>query len=267
MRTVDFHTHVFPDAIAERAVERVTNGYVLQPSFDGRLVSWQAKMDAVGIDTAVILPVATKPTQVVTINNWVSGIANERIVGFGAMHPDFPEPAAEIARIRQLGMIGMKFQPNWQDARPDDPRMFPIYEAAEDMIVVIHGGREVGELSEILATPAAVARVHKLFPRLRIVVAHMGGMEMWDEVEESLMGEDVWFDTACCTPDLLPDERFLDMVRAHGVERILFGSDAPCGKPGAQIERIKALPLTDTEKARILGENACELLGVTASLW
>jgi uncharacterized protein len=220
-------------------------------------------MDEASVCASIVVPVATKPSQVKPINDWIAGIKNERIIGFGAMHPDFPNPAEELDRMESLGIRGIKIQPNWQGCRSDDPRMFPIYEAADDRFVFIfHAGGELREMEEQLAPPISFANVRKMFPRLRMVVAHMGGYRMWDEVEESLIGENLYLDLSCCFTQYISDERLLRMIRAHGVEKILFASDAPCAGPGPQFARIMSLDLTDEEREQIAHKNAAHLLGL-----
>ena len=79
-------------------------------------------MDRTGVDVSVVQPVATKPAQVASINDWAARSHRERIVPFGAMHPDFEDPAAEIARMASLGLRGFKMHPEHQAFEPHDPR-------------------------------------------------------------------------------------------------------------------------------------------------
>ena len=65
----------------------------------------------------------------------------------------------------------------------------------------------------------------------------MGGFRLWDEVQEHLIGLPIWLDTSYSLGHL-PDEQFLEMVRAHGVERILFGTDAPWADMAEEVARI-----------------------------
>ena len=58
------------------------------------------------------------------------------------------------------------------------------------------------------------------------------------------------------------DEQFLRIVRDHGADRILFGSDSPWSKADEDIASIRALPLGEEEKTAILGGNAARLLGI-----
>jgi len=261
MKLIDFHTHCFADELADRALEVMFNGLGILPSFDGRLKNLIKLMDAAEVDISVILPVATKPSQVQPINDWVAEIKNPRIITFGAMHRDFPEPEKELDRMEEMGIRGIKFQPNFQGFRPDDARMYPIYEAMEGrFIALFHSGDELQTFPHQLSPPEAMANVHGLYPKLTMVLAHMGGYQMWDEVETWLLGRDVYFDVSCCLPDELPDSRFVDLIRAQGAERILFGSDAPCCNPTDQFQRIMSLPLTDEEKELIFWKNAARLL-------
>jgi uncharacterized protein len=261
MKVIDCHTHCFPNDIAEAAITKLANVYDIEPFFDGTVAGLLACMDETGVDISFNLPVATKPSQVQPINNWVTGIGEPRVVGFGAMHPQFPEPEKEIARMIDLGIPGFKLHPNWQSFRPDDSSVFPIYAAAEGKLaIVFHAGDELGIWPQILATPKAIRKVHDLFPGLKIVAAHMGGYRMWDEVEAHLLGSGVIFDVSACLAEHLPDERLVSMIRAHGAEKILFGSDSPFSRPDSQLERLLSLPLTSDEKERIIWRNASKLL-------
>ena len=60
----------------------------------------------------------------------------------------------------------------------------------------------------------------------KLVLAHMGGNASWSEVEERLVGRNVYFDTGVIL-DRMPQEQFLRMVREHGADRIVFGTDSP----------------------------------------
>ena len=92
----------------------------VETSFDGTFDGMRAAADAAGIDVTVLQPVATKPEQVVSINDWTAALASDRVVPFGAMHPDFDDPASEIARMRDLGIRGIKLHPEFQACAPDD---------------------------------------------------------------------------------------------------------------------------------------------------
>jgi predicted TIM-barrel fold metal-dependent hydrolase len=263
MPIIDIHTHVWPDALAAKAVPALqAAGDGLIARYDGTVSGLLAEMDHTGVDVSVIQPVATRPGQVATINDWAAAQASDRIVAFGAMHPDLPEPAAEIARMRSLGLRGFKLHPEHQSFAPDDPKMAVIYEAALEsgMTVFFHAGADVIHPT-VHGTPASFARVMDAWPDLSAVLAHLGGFREWEGVAEHLAGRDVWLDTAY-TLGHLPDEEFVALVRAHGCDRVLFGSDGPWTDAGEEIAYLRRLPFTESEIAGILGGNARRLLAL-----
>jgi predicted TIM-barrel fold metal-dependent hydrolase len=259
-RIVDMHTHVWPDSVAEKAVATLTHKGPLTAAYNGTVSGLLGAMDRSGVGCSVLQPVATKASQVRGINDWVAGVGSDRIVGFGAMHPDLEEPHVEIARMAELGLRGFKLHPEHQGFAPDEPRMASIYESAvaHNMTVLFHAGRD--ELHDTLrGTPESFAAALDGFPDLRVVLAHMGGYQLWSRVAEALIGRDVYLDTAY-TLGHLPDADFVELVQAHGAERILFGSDGPWTDAGAEIAWLRSLPFADGVVDGVLGENAERLL-------
>ena len=95
----------------------------------------------------------------------------------------------------------------------------------------------------------------------KLVLAHMGGNEMWDEVEKYLIGQNVYFDTGVIL-DRMPEEQFLRMVHMHGADRILFGTDSPWADQKKFVTLFDQMPLTEEEKMAVFSGNAKKLLGI-----
>lgn len=262
MPVVDVHLHAFPDALASAAVSQLAAQGHVRARYDGTIAGVIAAMDASGVDVGVVQPVATKASQVRSINDWVSGTASRRIVPFGAMHPDFPDPAGEVARMRSLGLIGFKLHPEHQDFEPHEPRMEAIYRAAveHDMVVFFHAGGDLVH-GTVRGTPESFVQVIEAWPKMRTVLAHMGGFNQWHAVTGRLAGRDVWFDTAYSL-GYLPDDEFVALAREHGCARVLFGTDGPWADAGEQMAHLRRLPLEPDELEGILGGNAARLLGL-----
>ena len=286
---IDFHTHTFPDTIAAAAVAKLQAASHTRPFTDGTADSLRASMRRAGIDYSVVLPVATNPRQVANINN-VSAALNERtaetgILSFGCMHPDFPDARAELARIASMGIRGIKLHPVYQGADFDDPRYLRILDRAGELglIVLSHAGLDVGFPGVDRVSPERIRRAINAVGWTTdmagvLVLAHMGGWRQWDRVLELLPDTGVYLDTSFSlgamtsngdgyyqTPDdlaLLSEERFLQMIRAFGAERVLFGTDSPWGDQTADLRRFRALPLTTAEQSAILGGNAVRLLKI-----
>ncbi len=259
MAVIDFHVHAFPDPLAARAVEALEREGGVDARYDGTVAGLRRAMERAGVGTAVVQPVATKPSQVRRINEWAAGLSDP-IVGFGSVHPAAEDPAADVAHAAGLGLRGLKLHPEYQGFAPDDPRLDAMYEAVREagLVLLFHAGEDIG-IPTVRGTPAAFARLVARRPGLRLVLAHMGGFGMWDEVEDLLVGSDVHLDTSY-TLGHLETDRFVSLVRAHGPERVLFGSDGPWTDMGEELARLRASGLTAGELSAVESENASRLL-------
>ncbi|MBN1192513.1 MAG: amidohydrolase family protein, partial [Coriobacteriia bacterium] len=248
MRIIDTHAHAFADAIAPVAMSTLLKAADVRSYYDGTVSGLMSAMDRGGVALSVVAPVATKPSQVRTINDWVLSLDRDRIIPFGAMHPDFPDPSAEIARLAENGIRGIKMHSQNQDFSADEPRMAPLYRAVIDagLVVLFHAGRDMVDWGRE-ARPAEFARMLDAYPDLKCVLAHMGGYLFWEEVREHLCGRDVYLDTAY-VPRHLPDAEFLSLIRDHGAHRVLFGSDGPWTEVGDEIAYLKEMGLSDEEQ-------------------
>ena len=107
-----------------------------------------------------------------------------------------------------------------------------------------------------------------------MVLAHMGGWNDWDKVEEYLAGSDYYFDTSFSIgiinaredlPDPMrtynmKDDDFVRLCKKHGIDKILFGTDSPWSDQKEYVKAIDRLDFTEEEKDKIYGLNAKKLL-------
>jgi predicted TIM-barrel fold metal-dependent hydrolase len=262
MEIIDFHAHCFPDDLARRAVERVlTTSPGAKCWTDGTLAGLRASMKESGVTKSVVLPVATKASQVTTINRRATRLRAPDIIPFGALHPETVTIAEEISFMKENGVRGIKLHPEFQNFNMDAPSVFPLYEAlaAAGLIVVFHTGTDPGPFTNDHSLPHMLAKVHRAFPSLRIVAGHMGGHQVWDEVEKHLIGLPLYFETSTAPTNFSP-EKFVRLCRRHGMERILFGTDTPWYDQRFDREWIDRCGLTDSEKELVFHTNAERLL-------
>lgn len=258
---IDVHAHVFPDEMAKRVVDQLSAAGRVPAFLDGTLPSLIASMDKAGIDKSVIAPVSTKASQVPSINTFSASTAGPRVIPFGSLHPEFEETEAEIGRMVELGIRGIKLHPEYQVFHPDDEALFPMYEQLEraGLIILFHAGHDV-EIPTLHSTPAHFARLHEAFPRLQMILAHMGSWLLWDDVEKHLVGKDVYLDTSYVFDDIDLGQ-FRRMVMEHGPERVLFGTDSPWTDQSVELERLRASGLSADVVDEILGASAARLFG------
>lgn len=265
---IDIHTHTFPDELAPRAVAALAACGKISPHTDGTCAGLLASMRRAGVDHSAMMPIATKPSQARTINAMAAEL-NRRfpaLTCFGTLHPAQEDWAEEIARLVADGIPGIKLHPDYQKFFVDDPTMLPIYRALAQAgrIVLFHAGVDIGLPPPVHCPPERLARVLDAVPELTIIAGHMGGYTQWDDVERHLLGRALYLDTSYSLGDL-GAARMADLIHRHGAARVLFGTDSPWTDQAAVVAEIRALPLTDAEKAAILGENAARLLEITVA--
>ncbi len=258
MTIIDFHTHLFPDDLAPRVLEQLSQ-YTSEGSSatDGTAAGLKASMRQNGISRSVILPVATRAEQVATINTFQSTLDPAAFIPFGALHPDTPDSDAVITVLKRHRFAGIKLHPEYQEFHCDAPEHFALYEAlaAANLCLVLHAGNDPGPFTGTHARPSAIRTVIEQFPQLTVIAAHMGGWGAWDESYETLCGQNIFFDTSAIYGHL-SGEQFMRMVRKHGSERILFGSDSPWVDQGIACRWIEELPLSDNDISGIFHKNA-----------
>ena len=260
---IDFHIHAFVDEIAERAIHRLETVANLEGHTRGTISETIEKLKEWGTDKGVLLPIATKPAQQATINDWASDIQNkyDRIISFGSVHPDAEDVLEELERVKTLGLKGIKFHPDYQDFFVDDEKMFPIYKkcAELELPVIFHAGFDPLSPNTVHCLPEASLKVHEKVPEMTLILAHMGGMYHWDDVEKLLVGKNIYFDTAFVSGNI-SDEQANRIIKNHGADKILLASDCPWHKTTDEIEMIERLDLSDDDKQMIFYKNAKRLL-------
>lgn len=262
-RYIDFHVHIFPDDVAAKPMEMFRSLNRFTTHGDGTAKGTLEIMARSGIDICVSQPVATSPAQVRSINDWSVSIRSDHLITFGAMHPEFTEFGDEIDRMLDLGFKGVKMQPGWQDFYPQEERIFPLYEALQGKLAVLfHAGNELNPDIVAKGIVPGFRQVHDKFPDLTIILAHLGGYQMWKEVEEHLLGTGVYFDNSYCPEDEMSNAEMVHFIRRHGADKIVFGTDFPLRDPREDAERLANLDLTPDEKEDIAWRNAARLLGL-----
>jgi uncharacterized protein len=260
MRIIDFHAHVFPAKVAERATRAIGEFYDAPMAYKGSVDELISSGDAIGVERYIVHSTATRADQVISINDFIIAETERerRFVGYGTMHRDFASFEEEIDRVSKAGLRGIKLHPDFQKFPVDDPKMDDIYEAiaARNLPVLVHAGDRRYDFSG----PRRVARVLDRHPRLTVIAAHFGGYTEWEDAFSLLAGRNLYMDTSSTLWKLDP-ARAIAILRKHGTDKFLFGSDFPMWDHRTELARILALGLTDGENRAILGENAARLLG------
>lgn len=258
---IDAHAHIFPDKIADKAAAGIGAFYDLKIRHDGRLSTLLRIEEEAGVDRFIVQSVATVPEQVESINNFIAASVSEypdKLVGFGALHPDYAEIEKETERIVSLGLKGIKLHSDFQKFDIDDPNAYKIYETAEKMKlpILFH----VGDFRYEYSDPDRLAKVMELYPDLTIIGAHFAGWSEWDKAEKLFAGGKIYCDLSSSLYAMTP-ERAGELIHTLGVERVMFGTDYPMWTPKEELEKFDKIPLTKEERELILYKNALRLIG------
>jgi len=220
-------------------------------------------MDEWNIDVSVTQPVVTKQTQMRKVNEWAAGFQSGRLIGFGSIYPHTDDYKRDIDFVVSIGLKGLKFHAEYQNFMVDDERMLRIYSYAlnKGLILLHHAGFDPGFQPPFRSSPRQFARIAEAMGGGVIIAAHLGGHDQWDDVEDCLAGSNIYLDTSMGF-EYFSHDQFCRIVKKHGADKILFGSDAPWSNAGMEIEHIKALPLPEGDIDAILGDNARRILGI-----
>lgn len=260
---IDFHTHMFPKVIAERTIATLASRCKKQPDTDGTYEGLLKRSEEAGIDLSVVLPIATKTSQFRTINDYAQQHQEGRVLSFGSVHPASDNYKEELRQIKDMGMKGIKLHPDYQDIYFNDIRCKRVvaYASELDLIVSVHAGVDPLCPDDVHCTPQMSAELIRDVQPTKLVLAHLGGNLQWDEVEQLLVGKQVYLDTAVIF-DHIDSEQFIRIMRNHGSDRILFATDSPWASQEKFVEIVRNLPITEEEKEQILWKNGAKLLGI-----
>ncbi|MDR0838523.1 MAG: amidohydrolase family protein [Oscillospiraceae bacterium] len=262
---IDFHAHAFPDALAPKALESLLagNNGIFTPVTDVSIGGLIKYMDACGVDVSVLQPIVTKQSQLIKLNEWAASVDGGRIAAFGGIYPHTNDYKRDIDFVVSLGLRGLKFHAEYQNFVLDEPKMLKIYDYAfsRGLIILHHAGYDPSYPPPFKSSPRQFAAVADAMRGGVLIAAHLGGHAQWDDVERCLVGREIYLDTSMGF-EFFPSETFLRIVKNHGADKILFGTDSPWSAADREIARLNALPLAESEKALIFGGNAEKLLGL-----
>lgn len=269
---VDFHFH--PISLRHRlrpelvALIRSRNPQwerrFARPLDQGELLAF---LDEQGVDRAVILAERCPEVTGVVDNEYVAELCRgcPRLVPFCSVHPLLePHPARALERLAEAGFRGLKLWPSYQHFFPNDPRVYPLYEVAQErgLVVMFHFGTALLPRSKLkYCDPLCLDEVARDFPEMDIVLAH-AGRGFWHEEAFVLcrIHPRVYLEVSGLPPRRLPEL----FPRLEAVaDRVLFGSDYPTvASIRGLVEEVRRLPLPPSVREAMLGGNALRLLGM-----
>lgn len=269
----DVHVHFLPPNI-QRAVYAVFDsaGPKIGREWPIRYRQGHAErveiLRAMGVRRFPTLPYAHKPGVATYLNEWAAGFKREvpESLWSATFYPE--EPAASyVAEAIGAGVEVFKVHLQVGEFHLDDPMLDPVWGALEDAgtPVVVHAGS--GPVGNEFTGPSSTERLLQRFPRLVLVVAHMGAPEAAEFLALAERHENVRLDTTMVFTDFFPPypAELVPRLRDLG-HRVLLGSDFPTiPYPYAdQLEGLARLDLGDDWLRAVCWENGADLFGVAS---
>ncbi|RJX38187.1 amidohydrolase [Paenibacillus pinisoli] len=242
----DCHTHLFGPGMCsgptEAAIKRAWG-----PDMEILATPEMHEEATAGCSGSIVLAMAAHATGLVVPNEYVAEYCakvSSRRFGFASVDPSDPDAVVKFeTAIRELNLKGLKLGPIYQNFYPDAKEHFPLYAKAEELGVPIlwHQGTSfVPEGYLDASRPAMLDPIARAFPKLKMIVAHMG--HPWIDECISLVRKhpNLYMDVSALGSRPWQFYNALVSAQEYGsVHKILFGSDYPFFTPDRMIEALR----------------------------
>ena len=266
---IDFHTHTFPEKIAESALKKLAQTSGTVPHLDGTETALKNSMKEYGITYSVMLPVATKPHQVPGINDHAIK-ANAKalsegggLLSFGAMHCAYEGYREELKRLKEAGIKGIKLHHDYMNIYFDDEQSLRVIQEAfsNGLIVMLHAGDDPVSREIHYCAPERIAGALDRLKGGILIASHFGGLMNVEEAKEFLAGKDIYIDTSM-SHHYFGLETLREMLLLHAPDKILFGTDSPWENQGTGLALLRSMSLSEEMIRTITEENPRRVLGL-----
>jgi len=254
MMIADVHNHVFPPRIAEQAAASISQFYHATASHTATLDILLEQEALAGIHYTAVCSSATNAHQVSHINDFISQCVRSapNLVGIGTLYPTMEGWEAELERIPELGIRGLKIHPDFQQVPIDEPKALDMYRAIAKagLPVLFH----IGDSRYDFSSPHRLVNLIRQVPDLIVIAAHFGGWHSPNHHCVYDLPENVYFDTSSSIKSMGNDRALMCLERI-GAHRFLFGTDFPMWTPKTELQRLLALQLDSSTLQKILFDN------------
>jgi uncharacterized protein len=279
---VDVHTHVgeYPGHISEQFAAEARGAWA-EAEIGGTLD--EHFRDALtDVDLAIVLAFNAGAAGFVVPNDYVAAyVARDpsRLLGFGSVDPSDRGALDELERMKhELGLVGCKLGPIYQNVDPLSGDFLRICEALQrlDLPMLIHQGTTFSRAGSLLkAHPLVLDEIALRYPRLKIVIAHVGHPWVDDAIAVVRRHPYVFADISALVSR--PWQLYQTLVSAieYRVEhKLLFGTDYPFFSARQTIDGLRAvtgdafgkgMPVIDQQVVEdIIHRPSLDLLGIQA---
>ena len=265
---MDAHVHILPEDRRKGFIKYQGEGCTWAKA---ELNQYIEHMDKYNIKKAILLPTNDHYMYYETrkTNEYLSSIVKEypdRFVAFADLNCNGSyildsEPSELEYAVNELGLSGLKIHPNNLNLDADDLRLIPILrKAAELNIPVMYHSNPCMSGFHDNCSPDKINKMIKVFPDIKFITAHMGGMKYLDAWSGC-----TWVDISFVLPELMVlygTEQTNRILRMFGANRLIFGTDYPETSYEKYFEILNKMDFTEEEMKKIAYENINSILGL-----
>ncbi len=272
MDVIDFHIHyVKKDLLNPTWLNYLES---INPEFFSKMDEFSehpelvvAHLKTEGVRYAVVLPECAPATSGYVPTEEVIDYCrgHETLIPFASINPNVHEDIAQRLEeyVKIGGVKGLKLHPSYQFFYPNEARLYPLYQKAQELRIpiVFHIGTSIFKGTRLkYCDPIYLDDVAVDFPDLKMIMAHSGrGFWYEDCFSLSRLHRNLYMDITGLPPQNLL--RYFPELEKNS-EKVVFGSDWPTMPTSirANIEAIKDLPLSEKAIEAILYRNAQRIL-------
>jgi predicted TIM-barrel fold metal-dependent hydrolase len=183
----------------------------------------------------------------------------DRLIGIVWVNPHEGEKAVKeiYDYINKYNFKGIKLQPLAHAFVANEPIVYPIAKAAEDLDVplFIHCGHPPYSL------PWSIAQLAEVFPKVKIVMVHMGhghGVYIQASIDMAKKFSNLYLETSGMPMHTKIKEAYEEV----GSDRVMFGTDIPLHHPSVEIQRVMVSGLNDNQLEDVFYNNIKKILKI-----
>ena len=201
-------------------------------------------------------------------------ISNEEVAGWVDQYPDrlvgiasapLHRPVEAVSELKNYvtnhGFKGLRIvQWHW-NLPPTHAYYYPLYATCVELNVPVC--LQVGHTGPLM--PSEVGRpipyidqIALDFPDLKIICGHIGYPWTTEMIAVATKHTNVYIDTSAYTAKRYPPE-LVAYMKAHGIRKVLFGTNYPMITPQRCLHHIDSLNMTEEQLGRFLYQNAAEV--------
>jgi predicted TIM-barrel fold metal-dependent hydrolase len=285
MLIIDSHAHVFNSAVIENVAKKKEMSARLSLQTDegparAGLEALENEIRSSEVHCSIVLPTANAENIEKTNSSFIDiAGSSERIHTAGTLHPGYNRNRDELHRLYEHGIRGIKLCSFSQGFALHDPETISLFDTIKEenlegyqfyvvMDTFYDASEYFGTDPANNTTPALFADLVRNYPDINFIGAHMGGLNApFNEISEHIKSMDnLYLDTSNAA-HTLENSEFVRLLKQHGPEHIIFGTDWPWFGYQPEIELIgnmsKFAGYNETQQQDVFSGNIARIAGIS----